>query len=192
MWLATGDGLYRWNESDGLQPVPEFAGKRVNAIHQTADGVLWAGTQADGLLRLTDGRWQPVTDSASGELLFNDIVVNGIDRNVRRQPVGGDLQRRSVAAARGPVGAVGRQARQPEGSVAQRRRQTSSGWAHARAWQATTARRGRTSAARCCPIRGCSPWRPAAMARSGSARWAGWRSIGRRRRRPGSRSKRST
>ena len=73
------DGLYRWNESDGLRPVPEFAGKRVNAIHQAADGTLWAGTQADGLLRLTDGRWQPVTDSASGELLFNDIVVNGID-----------------------------------------------------------------------------------------------------------------
>ncbi len=78
VWLATGDGLYRWNERDGLQPVPEFAGKRVNAIHQSADGTLWAGTQADGLLRLADGRWQPVTDAASGELLFNDIVVNGI------------------------------------------------------------------------------------------------------------------
>ena len=79
VWLATGDGLYRWDEKDGLQPVSEFDGKRVNAIHQAADGTLWAGTQADGLLRLTDGRWQPVTDSVSGELLFNDIVVNGID-----------------------------------------------------------------------------------------------------------------
>ena len=78
VWLATGDGLYRWNERDGLQPVPEFAGKRVNAIHQAADGTLWAGTRADGLLRLAAGGWQPVTDAASGEFLFNDIVVNGI------------------------------------------------------------------------------------------------------------------
>ena len=78
VWLTTGDGLYRWNERDGLQPVPEFAGKRVNAIHQAADGTLWSGTRADGLLRLTAGGWQPVTDAASGELLFNDIVVNGI------------------------------------------------------------------------------------------------------------------
>jgi ligand-binding sensor domain-containing protein len=79
VWLATGDGLYRWDAKEGLQPVSEFDGKRVNAIHQAADGTMWAGTQADGLLRLTDGRWQPVTDSASGNLLFNDIVVNGID-----------------------------------------------------------------------------------------------------------------
>ena len=79
MWLAAEDGLYRWNARDGLRPAPEFAGKRINAIHQAADGTLWAGAQADGLLRLTDGRWQPVTDSVSGELLFNDIVVNGID-----------------------------------------------------------------------------------------------------------------
>jgi ligand-binding sensor domain-containing protein len=79
VWLATGDGLYRWDAKNGLQPVSEFDGKRVNAIHQAADGTLWAGTQADGLLRLADGRWQPVTDSTSGTLLFNDIVVNGID-----------------------------------------------------------------------------------------------------------------
>ena len=78
VWLATNDGLYRWNERAGLQPVPEFARKRVNAIHQAADGSLWAGTQTDGLLKLADGRWQPVVDPASGALLFNDIVVNGI------------------------------------------------------------------------------------------------------------------
>jgi ligand-binding sensor domain-containing protein len=78
VWLATGDGLYRWNESDGLRPVPEFAGKRVNAIHRAADGTLWAGTQADGLFKAIDGRWQPVTDSVSGAIPFNDIVVNGI------------------------------------------------------------------------------------------------------------------
>ena len=78
VWLATNDGLYRWSESAGLQPVPEFAGMRVNAIHQAADGSLWVGTQADGLLKLADGRWQPVADPASSALLFNDIVVNGI------------------------------------------------------------------------------------------------------------------
>ena len=78
VWLATNDGLYRWNERAGLQPVPEFAGKRVNAIHQAADGTLWAGTQMDGLLKSADGRWQPVVAPASGALLFNDIVVNGI------------------------------------------------------------------------------------------------------------------
>ena len=78
VWLATNDGLYRWNERTGLQPVPEFAGKRVNAIHQAADGTLWAGTRADGLLRRAADGWQPIADAASGELLFNDIVVNGI------------------------------------------------------------------------------------------------------------------
>ena len=78
VWLAANDGLYRWSESDGLQPVPEFAGKRVNAVHQAADGSLWAGSQTEGLLQLAGGRWQPVTEAASGKFLFNDIVVNGI------------------------------------------------------------------------------------------------------------------
>ena len=78
VWLAAGDGLYHWSETGGLQPISEFAGKRVNAIHQAADGTFWAGTQTDGLLHLVGDTWQPVTDAASGKLRFNDIVVNGI------------------------------------------------------------------------------------------------------------------
>ena len=122
VWLATGDGLYRWNERDGLQPVPEFAGKRVNAIHQAADGTLWAGTRADGLLRLADGRLAARHRRGVRRAPLQRHRGERHRRDARRQPVGGDLQRRSVAAARRPVGTVGRQTGQPEGSVAQRRR----------------------------------------------------------------------
>ena len=94
LWLAAENGLYRWTPAAGLDSVPELAGKRVNALHQAGDGTFWAGTQTDGLLRLVGGDWQGLTDS--GKPMFNDIVVNGIVENVRRQPVGRDVQRRAV------------------------------------------------------------------------------------------------
>ena len=34
LWLAAENGLYRWTPGTGLDPVPELAGKRVNAVHQ--------------------------------------------------------------------------------------------------------------------------------------------------------------
>ncbi len=78
LWLGTDSGLYRWTQAAGLDPVPELAGKRVNAILQAGDGMLWVGTQADGLLRLANGEWQGMADATTGKPSFNGIVVNGI------------------------------------------------------------------------------------------------------------------
>lgn len=86
LWLGAERGLHRWTPAEGPVPVPEFAGQRVNAIHQADDGTLWVGTQTDGLLRLVDGQWQGLAGAAPGQAqgaaggkpLFNDIVVNGI------------------------------------------------------------------------------------------------------------------
>jgi len=76
LWLASEGGLSRWDEANGFQPVSELAGKRVNAIHRARDGVLWCGTDRDGLLRLVYGEWQPV--NGPGGTPFNLIVTNGI------------------------------------------------------------------------------------------------------------------
>lgn len=77
IWLAAQGGLASWRPDRGFTPTPEFAGQRVNAIHQAADGTLWAGLgQSGGLVRFADGRWQTVTDS--GAAAIRDVVVNGI------------------------------------------------------------------------------------------------------------------
>lgn len=76
LWLAHASGAVRWTEAGGVKHVVELEGKRVNAIYQTQDGVLWFGTQADGLLRRVAGQWQALT--GSGTARMNDVVVNGI------------------------------------------------------------------------------------------------------------------
>lgn len=78
LWLAADNGLYRWTPAAGLEPVPELAGKRVNAVHQAGDGTLWIGTQTEGLLRLANGEWRGMADAVGGKPSFNDVVVNGI------------------------------------------------------------------------------------------------------------------
>jgi len=82
LWLAADDGLYRWTQSSGLAPVSEFAGKRVNAVHQATDGALWVGTQTEGVLRFTGDSWQAMSSVGAAKSLFNDIVVNGIVETV--------------------------------------------------------------------------------------------------------------
>ena len=99
VWLAAGDGLYRWSETDGLQLTSELAGKRVNAIHQAADGTLWAGTQADGLLSLVNRRVATRDRCGIGQTSLQRYRGERHRRNRRRQPVGGDLQRRPVAVS---------------------------------------------------------------------------------------------
>ena len=76
LWLATRNGLSRWSEADGYSTVSELAGKRINAVKLAQNGVLWVGTQSDGLLRLADGRWEAVADSENFSL--NEVVANGI------------------------------------------------------------------------------------------------------------------
>lgn len=76
VWLATRNGLSRWSEAGGYSTVAELAGKRINAVKLAQNGVLWVGTQSDGLLRLADGRWEVVADSENFSL--NEVVANGI------------------------------------------------------------------------------------------------------------------
>ena len=60
IYMGTGSGLGRWQEARGIEPVTEFAGQRVNALHARDDGTVWAGT-ARGLWRLEAGKWAPIT-----------------------------------------------------------------------------------------------------------------------------------
>ena len=60
IYMGTGSGLVRWQEDRGIEPVAEFAGLRVNALHTRGDGTLWAGT-ASGLWRLQGDKWAPIT-----------------------------------------------------------------------------------------------------------------------------------
>ena len=76
MWLASEQGATRWTESGGFERVVELEGKRVNAVYQASDGVLWFGTHSDGVLRRVEGQWQ--TLAGSGGANVNDVVVNGI------------------------------------------------------------------------------------------------------------------
>jgi len=76
LWFATEQGVSRWNEMTGFTAVPEFAGKRVNAIHRSRDGALWFGTDTAGLWRLSGGEWRTM-DAPTGKP-FNLIVANGI------------------------------------------------------------------------------------------------------------------
>ena len=74
--LATQGGVSRYDEKGGFQPIPDLAGKRVNAVHRTSDGTLWFGTEQDGLLRLTNEQLTQVTLPSGAP--FRGIVVNGI------------------------------------------------------------------------------------------------------------------
>lgn len=76
LWLATQGGLSRWSETEGYSTIPELAGKRVNAVRQAQNGVIWVGTQSDGLLRFADARWEAVADADNFSL--NEVVANGI------------------------------------------------------------------------------------------------------------------
>ena len=82
LWVGTDSGLARWNEQDGFQVVPDLQDLRINAIHLSADGVLWVGTNQKGLWRYSGEKWQPVTAPAAGEAnglpAFRQVVVNGI------------------------------------------------------------------------------------------------------------------
>ena len=60
IWVGTATGLYRY---DGARftgfPTPDAAGNIVQALAETRDGTIWAGTN-NGLTRLRDGKLQPV------------------------------------------------------------------------------------------------------------------------------------
>ncbi len=74
--FATQGGASRFDEKGGFQPIVGLVGKRVNAVHRSGDGVLWFGTEQDGLLRLVNDQLTPVT--TPGGAAFSSIVVNGI------------------------------------------------------------------------------------------------------------------
>lgn len=76
VWLASGQGAVRWTESGGFERVVELEGKRVNAVYQAADGVLWFGTRSDGMLRRVEGQWQTFAGSSGASV--NDVVVDGV------------------------------------------------------------------------------------------------------------------
>ncbi|MGQ9490609.1 MAG: two-component regulator propeller domain-containing protein [Anaerolineae bacterium] len=77
LWLGGKRGGVRWTELGGVVPVVELEGKRVNAIYQARNGVLWFGTQSDGVLRHIEGQWQLLSPGVSVTQL-NDVIVNGI------------------------------------------------------------------------------------------------------------------
>jgi ligand-binding sensor domain-containing protein len=76
LWFGTNAGVSRWNATAGFQPVPELAGKRINAIYGARDGSLWFGLSDDGMMRLAEGQWQ--TPTTAGGSTFNGVVLNGI------------------------------------------------------------------------------------------------------------------
>jgi ligand-binding sensor domain-containing protein len=76
LWLATDRGLSQWTEDGGFREVAELQGKRINAVYYAADGTLWLGMPSNGLLRLVDGRLEPVNED--GANLVTDVVVRGI------------------------------------------------------------------------------------------------------------------
>ena len=53
LWIGAGDsdGLYRWTHEGGLAVI--WPGASIRALFEGRDGVLWAGTQERGLLRIT-------------------------------------------------------------------------------------------------------------------------------------------
>jgi len=76
IYMGTGSGLGRWQADRGIEPVAEFAGQRVNALHTRGDGTLWAGT-ALGLWRLEAGKWAPITaDDSPAASRIRHIVEN--------------------------------------------------------------------------------------------------------------------
>jgi ligand-binding sensor domain-containing protein len=83
MWFGTNSGLSRWTAQDGFRTVSALHGARVNALHYAKDGALWAGTDQNGLMRLSAGRWQTMTapsaDASKPDIpSFKSVVLNGI------------------------------------------------------------------------------------------------------------------
>ncbi len=76
VWLASEQGAARWTESGGFERIVELEGKRVNAVYQASDGILWFGTRSHGMLRRVEGQWQ--TLAGPGGANVNDVVVDGI------------------------------------------------------------------------------------------------------------------
>ncbi|MGC8779423.1 MAG: two-component regulator propeller domain-containing protein, partial [Anaerolineae bacterium] len=74
--LGARGGASRFNEQGAFQPIPELEGKRVNAVQRGNDGVLWFGTEANGLWRLANNRLEEVF--APGGVRFGSVVLNGI------------------------------------------------------------------------------------------------------------------
>jgi ligand-binding sensor domain-containing protein len=56
LWIGMGDsgGLYQWTAESGFVSV--WSGSNVRALFEDKDGVLWAGTQGNGLLRVSGTR----------------------------------------------------------------------------------------------------------------------------------------
>jgi AraC-like DNA-binding protein len=65
MWIGTADGLFRWSAGrlERHWPAPGQPGCEVLSIHASRafPGLLWVGTNGDGLLAFANGRMTPLT-----------------------------------------------------------------------------------------------------------------------------------
>jgi signal transduction histidine kinase/ligand-binding sensor domain-containing protein/ActR/RegA family two-component response regulator len=71
LWIGMGDsdGLYQWTAEKGITAM--WSGSNVRALFEDRDGVLWAGTQDKGVLRLSGSkprRFQTVQSPALGDV----------------------------------------------------------------------------------------------------------------------------
>ncbi len=65
LWIGTGAGLGMMAPGAGrVMPVDGLAGQEITGIAEDAGGALWVGTRGAGLLRLRDGRLEPMLPAA--------------------------------------------------------------------------------------------------------------------------------
>jgi ligand-binding sensor domain-containing protein len=71
IWLATNDGLYRYDGRRWRDTRPPGVSEAVSALHAAADGSLWVGFYESGVARYDGQSWERLT---TGEGLISEMV----------------------------------------------------------------------------------------------------------------------
>ena len=71
LWIGTEAGLAMWQDGHIIPFAPgeQFKGKAITALFKDRQGSMWLGVTGTGVFKFDAGKFVPITDAATKELL---------------------------------------------------------------------------------------------------------------------------